>query len=105
MLVTPSMRVVEPSDNFDGVVPSTPAPSRPSTARRPLWRIGHAGAGRRSRCRGGNRFPRPEVYPPKTGMKIEENNKEILEMSKLFKEWQDTLQGPTQKYDAKIFTL
>ena len=41
------------------------------------------------------------MFFAKFEMKIEENNKELLEMSKLFKEWQDTLQGPTQKYDAK----
>lgn len=38
-------------------------------------------------------------------MKLQENNKEVVAISQMFKEWQETFQGPTQKYDAKIFTI
>ena len=41
----------------------------------------------------------------KMEMKLHDNNKEVVAISNMFKEWQETFQGPTQKYDAKIFTI
>ena len=38
-------------------------------------------------------------------MKLKENNDDTLEISSMFRQWQQTIQGPTQKYDAQIFTL
>ena len=38
-------------------------------------------------------------------MKLKESNDEVLKISEIFREWQGTIQGPTQKYDAQIFTL
>jgi hypothetical protein len=38
-------------------------------------------------------------------MKLNENNKEVVAISSMFREWQETIQGPTQAYEAKFFTL
>ena len=45
------------------------------------------------------------LFFAKLEMKLQENNKEVVAISQMFKEWQETFQGPTQKYDAKIFTI
>ena len=45
------------------------------------------------------------LFFAKLEMKLQENNKEVVAISGMFREWQETIQGPTQKYDAKIFTL
>ena len=45
------------------------------------------------------------LFFAKLEMKLQENNKEVVAISSMFREWQETIQGPTQKYDAKIFTI
>lgn len=45
------------------------------------------------------------VFFAKLEMKLEENNKETVAVSQMFREWQETLQGPTKAYEAKFFTL
>lgn len=45
------------------------------------------------------------LFFAKLEMKLKESNDEVLKISSTFRDWQETLQGPTQKYDAQIFTL
>ena len=45
------------------------------------------------------------LFFAKMEMKLKENNDDTLEISSMFRQWQQTIQGPTQKYDAQIFTL
>ena len=41
----------------------------------------------------------------KMEMKMKQTNDEVLKISGMFRNWQETLQGPQQKFDAQIFTL
>lgn len=45
------------------------------------------------------------LFFAKLEMKLEENNQEVLVISKMFREWQETLQGPTLAYEAKFYTF
>ena len=45
------------------------------------------------------------LFFAKTEMKLKETNENVLQISNMFREWQETLQGPTKKYEAQIFTL
>lgn len=38
-------------------------------------------------------------------MKFKESNDNVMQISTMFRQWQETLQGPTKKYEAQIFTL
>ena len=40
------------------------------------------------------------VFFAKLEMKLNENNKEVVAISNMFRAWQETIQGPTQKFDA-----
>jgi len=41
----------------------------------------------------------------KTELRVDDLYKSITDISAMFKSWQDYQQGPTQKYDAQIYTL
>ena len=45
------------------------------------------------------------LFFAKMEMKLKEQNEEVLHISKMFRDWQETIQGPTQKFDARIFSL
>ena len=45
------------------------------------------------------------VFFAKMELKLKENNDDTLQISKLFREWQETLQGPTAKFEAQIFAV
>ena len=38
-------------------------------------------------------------------MKMKESNDEVLQISTMFRDFQENLQGPQKKYEAQIFTL
>jgi hypothetical protein len=40
------------------------------------------------------------VFFAKLEMKLNENNQEVVAISNMFRAWQETIQGPTQKFDA-----
>ena len=45
------------------------------------------------------------LFFAKMEMKMKQCNDEVLKISGIFRTWQETLQGPQQKFDAQIFTL
>jgi hypothetical protein len=45
------------------------------------------------------------LFFSKLEMKLNENNVEVVKISKMFRAWQETMEGPTQKFDAMIFSL
>ena len=45
------------------------------------------------------------LFFTKMELKLKESNDDVLEVSRMFKRWQETLQGPTKKFDAQLFTL
>jgi len=40
------------------------------------------------------------VFFAKIEFKLNDNNKEVVAISNMFRAWQETIQGPTQKFDA-----
>ena len=38
-------------------------------------------------------------------LKLKEANDDTLQISKIFRQWQETIQGPTQKFEAQIFAV
>jgi len=40
------------------------------------------------------------VFFAKIELKLNDNNKEVVAISNMFRAWQETIQGPTQKFDA-----
>ena len=45
------------------------------------------------------------LFFAKMEMKLKESNDDVLLISNMFRNWQETLQGPTQKFESQIFTL
>jgi len=40
------------------------------------------------------------LFFAKVEMKLKETNDEVLQVSTIFRQWQETLQGPTKKYES-----
>lgn len=40
------------------------------------------------------------LFFAKVEMKLKETNNEVLQVSTIFRQWQETLQGPTKKYES-----
>ena len=45
------------------------------------------------------------LFYAKVEMKLKEMNDEVVEVSNMYRFYQETIQGPTQKYEAQIHTL
>ena len=45
------------------------------------------------------------LFFAKMEMKFKESNDNVYQISGMFREWQETLQGPQKKYEAQIFSL
>lgn len=45
------------------------------------------------------------LFFAKVELKLKDQNADVLQMSQLFRQFQETLQGPTQKFDARICSI
>ena len=45
------------------------------------------------------------LFFTKVELKLKECNDDVLEVSKVFRKWEQTMQGPSKKLDAQLFSL
>ena len=45
------------------------------------------------------------LFFAKTELKLKENNDEVLKVSQMFRQWEENVQNPQQKYEAQMFSV